>query len=121
MTRRTDRVEVEIRTQVAQLLAREIKDPRVGFVTVTRVTVTPDLSFARIYVGVLGDQAQRDAVMEVLRGAQGFVRKSLGRRLRMRRTPDVVFEYDKGLDASERVNTLLAENPPRPVIDGEEE
>ena len=121
MTRRTERVEGEIRTQVAQLLLREIKDPRVGFVTVTRVSITPDLSFARIYVGVLGEPSRREEVMQVLRGASGFVRKSLGRRLRMRRTPDVVFEYDKGLDASERVAALLAENPPSRGTDDEEE
>ncbi len=121
MTRRTERVEVEIRTQVAELLAREIKDPRVGFVTVTRVSITPDLRCARVYVGVLGDEAQRADVLKVLRGAAGFVRKSLGRRLRMRRTPDVVFEYDKGLDASERVSALLAEALPPQTIDGEEE
>lgn len=117
MTRRSERVAEEIREETARIIGGQLKDPRIGFVTVTRVTVTPDLRFARVHVGVLGDEAQRDQTMKGLAKATGFVRRELGRRLRMRHTPEVQFEYDKGLDASERVAELLRENPPRDIPD----
>lgn len=119
MTRRSERVAEEIREETARIIGGDLKDPRIGFVTVTRVTVTPDLRFARVHVGVLGDDAQRDRTMKGLAKAAGFVRRELGKRLRMRHTPEVQFEYDRGLDASERVAELLRENPPRDVPDPE--
>ena len=76
--------------------------------TVTRVELTPDLRYARVYVGVLG---RRDGAREEPRGpaqAAGFVRRELGQRLRMRHTPELDFHYDKGLDATDRVARLLA-------------
>ena len=107
MSRRTNRLAEEIREEVAKIIARELKDPRIGFVTVTGVQLTPDLRHARINVGVLGDQAARDKSLEGLRQAAGFVRRALGQRLRIRYTPEVAFQYDKGLDATERVARLL--------------
>jgi len=94
---------------VAEILGGQLKDPRIGFVTVTRVSLTPDLRTARVHVGVLGDAAQRDKTMAGLRQAAGFVRRTLGRRLRVRHTPELLFEYDEGLDATERVARLLDE------------
>jgi ribosome-binding factor A len=107
VSRRTNRLAEEIREEVAKIIARELKDPRIGFVTVTGVQLTPDLRHARINVGVLGDQAARDKSLEGLRQAAGFVRRALGQRLRIRYTPEVAFQYDKGLDATERVARLL--------------
>lgn len=109
MSRRTNRLEEEIREEVAKIIAGELKDPRIGFVTVTGVQLTPDLRHARINVGVLGDQAARDKSLAGLRQAAGFVRRELGRRLRIRHTPEVAFQYDKGLDATDRVARLLDE------------
>jgi ribosome-binding factor A len=109
VTRRTDRVAEEIREEVARIIARELKDPRVGFVTVTRVDVTPDLHVARVHVGVLGDEAQRQKSMGGLKRAGGYVRRALGQRLRLRFTPEVLFLYDEGLDATDRVARLLDE------------
>ncbi|MCU0242364.1 MAG: 30S ribosome-binding factor RbfA [Vicinamibacteria bacterium] len=109
MTRRSERVAEEIRESVARMIVEELKDPRIGFVTVTRVDVTPDLHLARIFVGVLGGNEQRKATLAALKKASPFVRRMLGQRLRMRYTPDVLFEYDKGLDATERVAQLLNE------------
>jgi ribosome-binding factor A len=107
VSRRTNRLEEEIREEVAKIIAGELKDPRIGFVTVTGVQLTPDLRHARVSVGVLGDQAARDKSLAGLRQAAGFVRRVLGQRLRIRHTPEVQFLYDKGLDATDRVARLL--------------
>ena len=112
--RRIERLAEEIREEVAQIIARGLKDPRIGFVTVTRVALTPDLRTAHVNVGVLGDQAERGKTLGALRKAAGFIRRELGQRVRMRHTPELVFHYDEGLDATDRIAQLLAENPPRP-------
>jgi ribosome-binding factor A len=109
VTRRNERLAGEIRESVAEILAAGLKDPRIGFVTVTRVSLTADLRIARVHVGVLGDASQRDKTMAGLRQAAGFVRRELGRRLRVRHTPELLFEYDVGLDATDRVARLLEE------------
>ena len=121
--RRVERLAEEIREEVAAIIARGLKDPRIGFVTVTRVALNPDLRTAHVNVGVLGDQAERDKTLKGLRQAAGFVRRELGQRVRMRHTPELVFHYDAGLDATDRIAQLLAENPPRPEVpsDGEDE
>ena len=121
--RRVERLAEEIREEVAAIIGRGLKDPRIGFVTVTRVALNSDLRTAHVNVGVLGDQAERDKTLVGLRQAAGFVRRELGRRVRMRHTPELVFHYDAGLDATDRVAQLLAENPPRPEgsPDGEDD
>ena len=120
--RRAARLGEQIREQVAELIASKLKDPRIGFVTVTRVALTEDLRLARVSVGVLGDQAQRDKTLEGLRQASGFLRRELGKRLRVRHTPELAFRYDEGLDATDRVAKLLEEiKPSDPAPDGEEE
>jgi len=91
------------------MIGAELKDPRLGFVTVTRVDLTADLRYARIFVGVLGSADERGRTVDVLRGAAGFVRKEIGRRLRLRFAPEIDFRYDKGLDATDRVARLLEE------------
>ena len=91
------------------MIAGELKDPRIGFVTVTRVELTPDLRFARIHVGVLGAEADRKKTLEGLERSSGFLRREVGRRLRLKHTPELQFRYDTGLDATERVAQLLDE------------
>ncbi len=122
MTRRVERLAEQIREQVAEIIGRDLKDPRIGFVTVTRVRPSADLRSARVYVGVLGDAPERDETLGRLRRATGFVRRELGRRIRLRHTPELSFHYDSGLDASDRIVELLAQNPPIPPEDpGEDE
>jgi ribosome-binding factor A len=110
--RRKERLDEEIREEVAQIIGRQLKDPRIGFVTVTRVDLTTDLRTARVYVGILGDETQRARTLDGLRQAAGFLRRELGRRVRMRHTPELQFHYDEGLDAAERVARLLDEAQP---------
>jgi len=122
VSRRTERLGEEIREEVALLIAGELKDPRIGFVTVTRVEVTPDLRTARIYVGVLGTEKQRTTSLAGLRQGAGFLRRALGRTLRLRYTPELRFQYDEGLEASDRVAKLLAEiSPPAAVPESSED
>ena len=122
MTRRAERLGEQIREQVAGVIGRELKDPRIGFVTVTRVRLSADLRSARVYVGVLGEASQRQETLTRLRRASGFVRRELGRRIRLRHTPELTFLRDSGLDATDRVVELLAQNPPiLPEDSGEDE
>ncbi len=101
------------------MIATELKDPRLGFVTVVRVELAHDLGYARVHVGVLGDEKEREKSLVALRSAAGFVRRELGRRLRIHHTPEIDFRYDKGLDATDRVARLLQEEaaPEKPPED----
>jgi ribosome-binding factor A len=119
--RRKERLDEEIREEVAGIIGRELKDPRIGFVTVTRVDLTADLRTARVHVGILGDATQRERTLAGLRQAAGFVRRELGRRIRLRHTPELQFHYDGGLDATERVAQLLEETQLAPRPDEPEE
>jgi ribosome-binding factor A len=120
--RRTERLAGQIQAELAGMITGGLNDPRIGFVTVTRVALTEDLRLARVSVGVLGDQAQRAKTLEGLRQASGFLRRELGKRLRVRHTPELSFRYDEGLDATDRVAKLLEEiKPADPAPDGEEE
>jgi ribosome-binding factor A len=107
MGRRGERLAEEIREQVARMIVSDLKDPRLGFITVTRVELAHDLGHARVHVGVLGSEAERKKSLLALQQASGFVRRELGRRLRIRHTPEIDFRYDKGLDATDRVARLL--------------
>jgi ribosome-binding factor A len=126
VSRRSERLAGEIRDEVARIVASELKDPRLGFVTVTRVELTPDLRYARVYVGALGEEGEGGASLVALKKASGFVRSLLGRRLRVRFTPEIDFRYDRGLEATDRVARLLDEDrereaPPSPTEDEEDE
>jgi ribosome-binding factor A len=108
--RRSERLGEEIREAVARIIALGLNDPRIGFVTVTRASLTADLRTARVYVGVLGSEEQRAKTLAGLGQAAGFIRRELGRRVRVRHTPELSFYYDTGLDATDRVAQLLEEN-----------
>jgi len=109
VSRRTERLAEEIREEVARIVGRELKDPRIGFVTITWVELTADLRTARVHVGVLGG----------LQKAAGFVRREMGKRIRVRHTPELIFQYDEGLDATDRVARLLEETKAHPDADEE--
>lgn len=106
---RMERVQEEIRREVSEILSSRARDPRLGWVSVVRVEVSPDLSVAKLYVSVLGDEANQEATLRVLSGARSFVRAELGRRVHLRRTPELFFRADQGLSSSFRIAAILKE------------
>jgi len=107
MSRRTHRVSDLLRAELADLMLRQVHDPRVKLASVTEVDVTPDLRRAIVKVSVLGDDKQRQETIEGLRHARGFLRTELARRLRLRATPELVFELDRGAEHSQQISELL--------------
>lgn len=105
--KRAERVADQIRAEVADILMRKTKDPRLGFVTVTDVEVTNDLRFARIYVTTLQDDQQEADTFAGLMNAVGFIRAELGRRLALRYTPELTFSKDTSGSRGDRVLKLL--------------
>ena len=109
LTHRTERIAEQLREEVSQILATEVADPGVGLVTVSRVKVTPDLSLARVYWTILGNAEDRKKTTKALQRAAAFVRHVLAGRVTLRRVPEVVFQYDEGLAAHQRVEEILQE------------
>jgi ribosome-binding factor A len=109
LSHRAERVAEQIREEVSQIVATEIADPGVGLVTVTRVKVTPDLSLARVYWTILGDDAERKKTQKALGRAAAYVRHLLSMRMSLRRSPEVVFVYDRSVAAQDRVEEILQE------------
>jgi ribosome-binding factor A len=105
---RMRRVDQAIRQVLADALAGHLKDPRVGFVTVTHVKTSPDLRHARVFVTVLGDLAQRDDSLDGLRSAHGFLQARLAAELELKHTPELEFIYDDTTDKAMRVERLLS-------------
>ncbi len=105
--RRAERLADQIRVEVAQMISQELKDPRVGFATVTGVELSSDLHYARVSVSVLGDPGSQQKSLDGLTSAAGFLRRELGRRLTLRRVPELVFVLDHGPEENERLEMLL--------------
>ncbi len=109
MTARTDRIDELLREEIGGLLSREVKDPRIGFTTVTRVETTADLAHARVWVSVIGTSAERTATVRALEHAMPFVRHELGSRLRLRRIPNLHVHLDETAEQGTRLLHLLGE------------
>jgi len=109
MSGRIEKVAEAIKEEVAQILQRELKDPRVGFVTVTRVNLTADLQHATVYFSMLETHGNPAETEKGLKSAQGFVRKLLGERLRIRVTPEVTFKVDPSVAEMARISKLLGD------------
>ena len=105
--KRAERVADQIRMEVADILARKIKDPRIGFVTVTDVDLSPDLRVARVYVTSLQEGQSEDVTLQGLSSAVGFIRGELGRRLDLRYTPELTFCQDVSRKHGDRIDQLL--------------
>lgn len=106
---RPERVADQLRSELSDLLTRHVHDPGIGFVTLTRVRVSPDLQLARIYYTSLGDDAARRQTERALRRATPFLRRELGRRLRLRRIPELEFFFDKSVEGHARIEELIEE------------
>ena len=112
---RRQRLGDQIRVELAMLLQQEVRDPRLGFVTVTEVRMSPDLKHARVYVSIFGDEVSKEASLDVLDRARGFLRSRIGSRLEIRYVPELRFVIDETLDESDRIDALLDD-----AADGEE-
>ena len=110
--KRAERVADQLRIEVADILAKKSKDPRLHSVTVTDVEVTKDLRIARVYVSILGSQDDKPGILKALVSAAGFVRSELGRRLELRYTPEVKFWADSNGPRAERILEILDTLPP---------
>jgi ribosome-binding factor A len=108
---RMRRVDEAVRAVLSDAITKDLKDPRIGFVTVTGVSTTPDLRHARVYVSVLGEEPVREATLEGLRSAHGFLQGRIAAELTLRRTPTLSFEYDESIDRGMRISSLLDQPP----------
>lgn len=107
MSRRTERVDDLLRRELSDLLFRTVHDPRVRLATIMNVDVSPDLKHAVVRVSVLGDDAQRADCIAALHHARGFLRSRLAERVRMRTTPELTFELDRGAEFSQQISDIL--------------
>ncbi|MBT2654371.1 MULTISPECIES: 30S ribosome-binding factor RbfA [Bacillaceae] len=107
MSHRANRVGEQMKKELSDIIGRKIKDPRIGFVTVTDVQVTGDLQQAKVFISVLGDDEQKENTLKGLAKAKGFIRTEIGHRIRLRKTPEIIFEWDESIDYGNRIETLL--------------
>lgn len=107
MKGRTARVEDLLRSELARILQREVRDPRLGMVTVSYLRVSGDLSHAEVGISALGTETERDASVRTLERAQGYVRSQLARTTRLKRVPELSFKLDRGAEHSQRISKIL--------------
>ncbi|HEV8252515.1 MAG TPA: 30S ribosome-binding factor RbfA [Candidatus Limnocylindria bacterium] len=115
MSQRTDRLDSQIRQELMDLLQREMKDPRLGFATITRVETARDLGHARVWVSVLGTDAERERTMSALRVATPWLRRRLGERLSLRHVPELTVREDDSIASGDRVLQIIRELDPAPA------
>ena len=116
---RKERLNETIKELISELVLSQIKDPRIGFVTITAVRVSSDLSSAKVHYSVMGDEAARAETKQGLISARNFLRKTIARELRLRVAPELVFVYDDSLDRSLRIEETLREVLPKTSDDDE--
>lgn len=104
---RAERVGEQIKKELSLLLQTELKDPRIGFVTVTAVEATGDLSQAKVFLSVLGDDSKKEETLLALEKAKGFIRSELGKRIRLRHTPELIFKFDSSIEYGNRIESLI--------------
>jgi ribosome-binding factor A len=109
VTRRTRQVVELLREELTDIIRREVKDPRIGFMSVTNVDVTPDIRSAKVYISVLGTDEERDATLSALRSAAKFIRFHLKPRLRMRQIPELDFRDDRSMEYAQHISETLRE------------
>jgi ribosome-binding factor A len=109
MSQRTDRLDSQIRQELMDLLQREMKDPRLGFATITRVETARDVGHARVWVSVLGNEVERERTMSALRVATPWLRRKLGERLSLRHVPELTVREDESIASGDRVLQIIQE------------
>ena len=121
MTMRQEKVQEQLVQEISELIRREIRDPRVGFVTLTGAEITRDLRHAKVFVSVLGDEAARIESLKALNKASGLLRGEFARRAHLRVAPDLEFRFDEGIERGQRIFELLhsVEGDLKPTPPGE--
>jgi ribosome-binding factor A len=109
MSLRAHRVAEQMKKELGEIISRKIKDPRVGFVTVTDVEVTGDLQQAKVFISVLGNEEEKENTLKGLAKATGFIRSEIGQRIRLRKTPEISFEFDESIQYGNKIEKLLKE------------
>lgn len=107
MSLRSNRIAEQMKKELGDIITRKLKDPRVGFVTVTDVDVTGDLQQATVYISALGNDKDREETLKALAKAAGFIRTEIGQRIRLRRTPEITFEFDSSVEYGNKIDALL--------------
>lgn len=104
---RANRVAEQMKKDVGEIINQRVKDPRVGFVTITDVEVTNDLQQAKIFVSVLGDEEEKEQSLIALEKASGFIRTEVGKRIRLRKTPEITFLFDEAFEYGSKIDEIL--------------
>ncbi|WP_025028666.1 30S ribosome-binding factor RbfA [Caldalkalibacillus mannanilyticus] len=104
---RANRVGEEMKKELSQILQRELKDPRIGFITVTAVEMTGDLSQAKVFLTILGSEEQKENTLKAIGKAAGFIRSELGKRIRLRHTPELIFKVDESIEYGSKIERIL--------------
>jgi ribosome-binding factor A len=110
MAHRMERVNTAIQREISEIIQRELRDPRLDeFVSVTEVSVSPDLRYARVFVSSMGGQQKEAQILEALRSAAGYLRTELSKRIRIRRMPELHFQWDNSIEKGDRILRLIDE------------
>ena len=104
---RIEKIQELMKQEISKIILQELKDPRLGFVTVTQVEVSRDLSLAKVYISIMGSEEQIEGSWKGLQSSLGFIRREVGHRIRLRITPELRFVLDKSLDYSDHIQKLL--------------
>ncbi len=104
---RAHRVSEEMKKEISDILAHKMKDPRIGFVTITDVEVTGDLQQSTVYFSVLGSEEEKESTFVGLTKATGFIRSEIGKRIRLRKVPEITFEFDEAHEYGNRIDAIL--------------
>lgn len=104
---RPERVAQFLKEELSQIIREELKDPRIGFVTITRVDITADLRYARVYVSIMGEEKEKKKTFRGLESARGFMKRIIGDRIRMRYTPEIVFKIDDSIEYNIHLSKVI--------------
>lgn len=104
---RVHRVGEQIKKELSHLFQHELKDPRIGFVTVTGVEMSGDLQQAKVYISVFGENQQKEDTLQAIEKASGFIRSEIGKRVRLRHTPEITFKIDESIEYGQRIEQLI--------------
>ncbi len=97
---RSERVQVQLKRELSRILQEDLKDPRIGFATITRIDLTGDLRHAKIYFSILGDEKEKDSSIKGIESAAGYIRKLVGERLKLKYVPELSFKLDRSIEYS---------------------